>query len=60
MHVVHNWSWEAAVVTAPTDLDVLAAAAPRPPIAADARRRLEAAGDTVTLGAWDVLVAVTR
>ena len=57
VHVVHNWSWEATVVTVPTDLDVIAAphgssSTPRP--------GSTGAGDTVTLGAWDVLVAVTR
>jgi beta-galactosidase len=25
VHVLHNWSWEAATVTAPLDLDVLVA-----------------------------------
>ncbi|HEX7806899.1 MAG TPA: beta-galactosidase [Cellulomonas sp.] len=63
VHVVHNWSWEAATVTAPFDLDVLVAArgdAPADPPPADAPGGPLAAGDTVTLGSWDVLVAVTR
>lgn len=54
-HLVHNWSWEATVVTVPTDFDVLAA----PHGSSPAPVRFTA-GDTVTLGAWDVLVAVTR
>ena len=39
VHVLHNWSWEAATVTAPTDLDVLVAArgaVPADPPPADA------------------------
>jgi len=55
VHVVHNWSWEATVVAVPTDFDVLAA--PHGPSPAPVRFT---AGDTVTLAAWDVLVAVTR
>ncbi|WP_456847495.1 hypothetical protein [Cellulomonas sp. P5_C6] len=54
-HLVHNWSWEATVATVLTDFDVLAA----PHGFASAPVRV-AAGDSVTLGAWDVLVAVTR
>ncbi|MGV8964984.1 MAG: beta-galactosidase [Cellulomonas sp.] len=63
VHVVHNWSWEAAMVTAPTDLEVLVPArggAPADPPPADAHGGSLAAGDTVTLGSWDVFVAVTR
>jgi beta-galactosidase len=55
VHVVHNWSWEATVVTAPADLDVVAA----PHGSSSTPNRLSA-GDTVGLGAWDVLVAVSR
>ena len=60
---MHNWSWEAVTVTAPTELDVLVAPrgdAPADPPPADAAGPALAAGDTVALGAWDVLVAVTR
>ena len=48
-------------MTVPTDLDVLAA--PRGGAPRTRRRRRPGrltAGDTVTLGSWDVLVAVTR
>ncbi|WP_407341957.1 beta-galactosidase [Pengzhenrongella phosphoraccumulans] len=63
IHVVHNWSWEAATVTAPTELEILVPArggAPADPPPADAPGGALAAGDTVTLGSWDVFVAVTR
>ncbi|GIG23270.1 beta-galactosidase [Cellulomonas chitinilytica] len=63
VHVLHNWSWEAATVTAPVDLSVLVtprgAALADPPPASDGGGSLTA-GETVTLGSWDVLVAVTR
>ena len=55
VHVVHNWSWEATVVTVPTDLDVIAA-----PHGSSPTPTRFTAGDTVTLGAWDVFVAVAR
>jgi beta-galactosidase len=55
VHVVHNWSWEATVVTVPTDLDVIAA-----PQGSSPTSTRFTAGDTVALGAWDVFVAVTR
>ena len=55
MPVVHNWSWEATVVTVPTDLDVLAA-----PHGSSSTPARFTGGDTVTLGEWDVLVGVTR
>ncbi len=55
LHVVHNWSWGGTVVTVPTDLDVIAA-----PHGSSPTPTRFTAGDTVTLGAWDVLVAVTR
>jgi len=63
VHVLHNWSWEAATVTAPVDLSVLVAPRgdrPADPPPADAPGGPLAAGDTLTLGSWDVLVAVTR
>ena len=63
VHIVHNWSWEAVTVTAPTDLDVLVAArggAPADPPPADGPGPALTQGDEVTLGSWDVLVAVTR
>ena len=63
VHVVHNWSWEAVAVTAPSDLDVLVAArgdGPAEPAPDDAPGGALAAGETVTLGSWDVLVAVSR
>jgi len=55
VHVVHNWSWEATVLTVPHDLDVVA-----PPQGSSPTPVRLTAGDTVSLGAWDVLVAVTR
>ncbi|KQY47135.1 beta-galactosidase [Cellulomonas sp. Root137] len=63
VHIVHNWSWEAATVTAPTGLDLLVAprgTAPADPPPADAAGPSVAAGDAITLGSWDVLVAVAR
>ena len=60
---MHNWSWETATVTAPTDLDVLVAPrgdAPADPPPADAPGPAVTQGDVLTLGSWDVLVAVTR
>jgi beta-galactosidase len=63
VHVLHNWSWEAATVTAPADLSVLVAprgSAPADPPPADRSGGPLAAGETVTLGSWDVIVAVTR
>lgn len=63
MHVVHNGSREAATVTARTDLDVLVAAsgdAPAGPLPTDAPGGTLAARNTMSLGSWDVLVAVTR
>jgi len=63
VHVLHNWSWEAATVTAPVDLDVLVAprgSAPADPPPADTPGGVLAAGGSTTLGSWDVLVAVTR
>ncbi|QTE31191.1 beta-galactosidase [Pengzhenrongella sicca] len=71
VHIIHNWSWEAATVTAPIELDILVAArgdapadpspgdvAPGPPETSAAGPL--GAGEHVTLGSWDVLVAVTR
>ncbi|MBO9553486.1 beta-galactosidase [Cellulomonas sp.] len=63
VHVLHNWSWEAAAVTVPVDLSVLVAPRgdrPADPPPADAPGGPVSAGDTLTLGSWDVLVAVTR
>ncbi len=60
---MHNWSWEAVTVTAPTDLEVLVAPrgqVPADPPPADAPGPDVDAGATVALGAWDVLVAVSR
>jgi len=52
VHIMHNWSWEAVEVTAPSDMsDALADGS-------DAREI--AAGDRLALGAWDVRVLVTR
>ncbi|MEV7027488.1 beta-galactosidase trimerization domain-containing protein, partial [Kitasatospora sp. NPDC093558] len=48
VHVVHNWSWQPADVPAPVELtDVLNGTA-------------VAAGEPVSLGAWDVRVFVAR
>jgi beta-galactosidase len=63
VHVVHNWSWQPAAVTAPTDLDMLVAPrgdVPADPPPADAPGRPVAAGAALRLGSWDVLVAVSR
>ncbi|WP_456826725.1 beta-galactosidase, partial [Cellulomonas sp. P5_E12] len=63
VHILHNWSWEASTVTVPTDVEVLVAArgvalADAPP--ADVPGGPLAAGASVTLGPWDVLVTLTR
>jgi beta-galactosidase len=63
VHIVHNWSWEATTVTAPSDLDLLVAPrgeAPADPPPADGPGPSVTQGDTIALGSWDVLVAVTR
>lgn len=62
VHVVHNWAWENAVVRVPVELDIIVAprgdrqAVPQSVKASGTRL---ATGSTVTLGSWDVLVAVT-
>lgn len=61
VHVLHNWSWEPVEVVAPVGLDVLVAPRgdrPADPPPQDAPGDPLQAGATVTLGAWDVLVAV--
>lgn len=51
MHVMHNWSWEEAEVTAPVDVsDALTDGAGGGAIVA---------GDRLAPGAWDVRVLVT-
>ena len=55
VHLVNNWSWEVTVVPVPTDFDVIAA-----PHGFSSTPARVTAGDTVTLGAWDVFVAVAR
>ncbi len=64
VHVVHNWSWDAVDVKAPVPLTVLAAARgdrpADPPPSSEPDGPDLAPGDTVRLGSWDVLVAVTR
>lgn len=63
VHVLHNWSWDPVDVVVPADLDVLVVARgdrPADPPPPDEPGGPLDAGATVTLGAWDVLVAVTR
>jgi beta-galactosidase len=62
VHIVHNWSWEAVTVTAPIDLDLLVPPRGGAPAEApaDGPGPQVSAGSPLTLGSWDVLVAVTR